>query len=105
MRQNRRFLLPVTTLFAIATLAGCYTSKKEVDTVPAPAPVVQVNPPAVVASPPATSQSTTTTWDNGAVVQKNTVTQPQPGELQKQTTTTWGNGAGPSTTVTTTTNP
>jgi len=135
MRQDHRILLPVMVASAL-TFAGCFSRTKEIDTVPAPAPVVQVNPPVVVPAPgtqtttttwngaavhsenvpapvisppPGTSHSTTTTWGNGAVVQRNTVSEPQPGVVQKQTTTSWNNGAAaPSdetTTTTTTTSP
>jgi hypothetical protein len=132
MRQDHRILLPVMIASAL-TFAGCFSRTKEIETVPAP--VVQVNPPVVVPAPgtqtttttwngaavhnenvpaqaisppPATSQSTTT-WGNGGVVQRNTISEPQPGVVQKQTTTSWNNGApAPSdetTTITTTTSP
>ncbi len=133
MRQNHGFLLAIITLFAVPTLIGCFSSTKETkeyDT--APAPVVQVNPPAVaplpgtqtttttwsnstavpdntvsstsVAPAPTTYQNTTTTWDNGAVVQRHTITEPRPGVVQKQSTTSWNDGAAaPSETTTTTT--
>src|SRR5690349_8028758 len=98
---------------AALTVVGCISrTTKGVQTTPAP--VVQVTPP-VVTTPstqtttitPAPGTQTSTTWDNGAVEQKNTVTEPQPGVVKKQTTTTW-NGANSSpseTTTTTTTNP
>jgi len=135
MPQHNDLLLPIITLFVVLTFAGCFSSTKEVETMPAPAPVVQVTPPAVISAPgtqtttttwsngtvvrdnnvpppvitpmPATSESTTT-WDNGAVVQRNTVTESRPGMVEKQTTTSWSDGAAaPSetTTTTTTTNP
>ena len=133
MRQDHRILLPVMVASAL-TFAGCFSRTKEIDTVPAPAPVVQVNPPVVVPAlgtqttttwngaavhnenvpapailPPSASSQSTTTWGNGSVVQRNTVSEPQPGVVQKQTTTSWNNGAAaPSdetTTTTTTTSP
>jgi hypothetical protein len=94
-------------------LSGCFSSTKEVDTVPAPAPVVQVPPPVVqipapvvVAPASVASQTTTSTsWGNGAVEQKRTTTSVD-GQVQHQTTTTWNNGEPSSeTTTTTTTNP
>jgi len=134
MRQDHRILLPVMVASAL-TFAGCFSRTKEIDTVPAPAPVVQVNPPVVVPAPgtqtttttwngaavhnenvpvppmppPSATSQSTTTWGNGSVVQRNTVSEPQPGVVQKQTTTSWNNGAAaPSdetTTITTTTSP
>jgi PBP1b-binding outer membrane lipoprotein LpoB len=117
MRENCRILIPAIAACLTLMVTGCVSkTDKEVETVPASPAVVQVNPPAVTAVPgtqvttvtpaPGTTSSTTT-WDNGAVQQKNTVTEPAPGVLQKQTTTTWnGSGTAPSeTTTTTTTNP
>lgn len=118
MRQNYGTLLPAIAASAALTLGGCFSkTTKEVDTVPAPPPVVQVTP-SIVTTVPGTqtttiipapgTQTSTTTWDNGAVVQRNTVTEPQPGIVQKQTTTTWGNSnevPSETTTTTTTTNP
>jgi len=124
--QEKYNMLFVTIALSVAlSVAGCFSkSTKEVDTVPAPPPVVQVTPPPVVqVTPPVTTsvpemQSTTitsapgtrtstTTWDNGSVVQKNTVTQPSTGTVEKQTTTTWNSSELPPSeaTVTTTTNP
>jgi hypothetical protein len=116
MRHN--FRLPAITAAVALTVAGCFSkTTKEVDTVPAPPPVVQVTPPVVTTVPgthtttitPAPgTQSSVTTWDNGAVMEKNTVTEPSPGMVQKQTTTTWNSSeAAPSQTTitTTTTNP
>ena len=118
MSQNHGLLLAAITATASLVVGGCFSkTTKEVDTVPAPPPVVQVNPPVVTAVPgtqtttitPAPgTRSSTTTWDNGAVIEKNTVTEPSPGVLQKQTTTTWnGSETVPSETTTTTmtTNP
>ena len=130
MFQNHGLLLPIISLFAVLTFAGCFSSTRDIETVPAPAPVVQVTPPPVVApaqstttttwsdstavrdnnvpppvtvQTPATSQSTTT-WENGQVVQKNTITAPQSGVVEKQTTTSWNDSAAaPSETTTTTT--
>ena len=49
------------------------------------------------------AKTSTKVWDNGAIVQKQTLAEPQPGVVEKQTTT-WNNSNGtPSTTVTTTT--
>jgi hypothetical protein len=127
MRQGHRIALRVIAVAVSLAFAGCFS--RTVENVPAPAPVVQVTPPIVtpapgtqtttttvrdnnvpapeIAAPPATSQ-TTTTWDNGSVVQRNTVTEPRPGVVEKQTTTSWSDSAStPSetTTVTTTTKP
>ncbi len=109
------------SLAASGILYGC-SSTKEVDVVPAPAPIVQIPPPiveapapVVVAAPPPvlqdpapvvvatpeTSQTTTTSWGNGIVQQNRTRT--IDGTVQKQTTTTWENGYPPSQTTTTTT--
>ena len=102
---------------------GCSSTTKEIDYVPAPAPIVQVAPaivevpaPVVVSSPPpvvevpapvvvaspATSQTTTTSWGNGTVEQKKT-TRTDEGTLEHQTTTTWHEGNPTSQTITTTT--
>ena len=78
-------------------LSGCFSSTKEVETVPAPVieappPVVQVPPPVVVApadaTAPATSQTTTTSWGNGAVVQKKTTTSSD-GAVQRHNVEQW----------------
>jgi hypothetical protein len=112
--RDCRILSPAIGAIAALTIVGCISrTTKEVQTTPAP--IVQVTPP-VVTTPPATQTTTitpapgtqtSTTWDNGAVEQKNTVTEPQPGVVKKQTTTTWsGANSSPSeTTTTTTTNP
>jgi|SRR5215472_10574469 len=114
MRQNCRILLPAMAASLALTVAGCFSKTiKEVE----PPPVVQVTPPVVTTVPgtqtttitPAPGTRTSvTTWDNGAVVHKNTVTEPSPGMTQKQTITTWNSSAAaPSETTitTTTTNP
>jgi len=97
------------SLAAGGILYGCSTTK-EVDYVPAPAPVVQMTPPPVVVSappamvvaPPDASQTTTTSWGNGVVEQNKTKT--IDGTSQRQTTTTWNNGyPGSQSTSTTTT--
>jgi uncharacterized lipoprotein YajG len=106
---NGHFSSFVIPLAVSGILSGCFSSTKEVDIVPAPAPVVQVSPPVVEAprsvavAPAAAAQQTTTStsWNNGAVEQKKT-TRSVDGTLQKQTTTTWNN-ADPSQTTTTTT--
>ena len=125
MREKYNILWQTIAVCIALSVAGCFSrTTKEVDTVPTPPPVVQVTPPPVVqVTPPVTTsvpemQSTTitsapgtrtstTTWDNGSVVQKNTVSQPLPGTVQKQTTTTWNSSELPPSeaTVTTTTNP
>ncbi len=84
MRCYKRFeLLTIMVAFSIGgMLSGCFSSTKEVDTVPAPAPVVEVPPPVVqipapvvVAPTSEASQTTTSTsWGNGAVEQKRTTT-------------------------------
>src|SRR5271167_1524230 len=101
MRCYKRFeLLTIMVAFGISGMvSGCFSSMKEVDTVPAPAPVVQVPPPVVqipapvvVAPTSEASQTTTSTsWGNGAVEQKRTTTSVD-GQVQHQTTTTWNNG-------------
>jgi hypothetical protein len=91
-------------------LSGCFSSTKEVETVPAPAPIVQAPPPLVQVPPPvvvapnsnASQTTTSTSWGNGAVEQKRT-TRTVDGQVQNQTTTTWGNGTPSSETTTTTT--
>ena len=118
MRQNYRILSPAIAASFALTVAGCFSkTTKEVDTVPAPPSVVQVTPPVVTTVPgtqtttitPAPgTRSSTTTWDNDGVVEKNTVTEPLPGVVQKQTTTTWNSSEAPpseTTITTTTTNP
>jgi hypothetical protein len=118
MREGYRILLSAIAASVALMVAGCFSKTNEVDTVPAPAPVVQVTPPLVTAAPAAQTttitpapgaQTTTTTWDHGAVLQKNTVTEPKPGVVEKQTTTTWNDSDLPPTqttiTTTTTTNP
>jgi hypothetical protein len=118
MHQNYRTLFAAIAACAALTVGGCFSkTTKEVDTVPAPPAVVQVTPPVITTIPgtqtttitPAPgTQTSTTTWDNGAVVQRNTVTEPRPGIVQKQTTTTWGNSdevPSETTTTTTTSNP
>jgi hypothetical protein len=91
-------------------LSGCFSSTKEVETVPAPAPVVQVPPPVVQVPPPvvvtpnstASQTTTSTSWGNGTVQQRKT-SRSVDGQVQNQTTTTWGNGTPSSETTTTTT--
>jgi|SRR6516165_8337077 len=114
MRQKYGILPPAIAV-CVALTAGCFSeTAKEVDTVPAPPSVVQVTPPVVTTVPetqtttitPAPgTRTSTTTWNNGAVEQKNTVTESLPGVVQKQTTTTWNSSdVVPSeTTITTTT--
>lgn len=109
MRSNAHLSILLTSLVIGAMLSGCYSSTKEVDTVPAapvvqvPPPVVQVPAPVVVSTEPAASQTiTSTSWGNGAVEQKK-VTRTANGTLEKQTTTTWNNGDPSSQTSTTTT--
>jgi hypothetical protein len=118
MRKNYRIVFPTIAACLSLIVAGCFSkTTKEVDTVPASPSVVQVTPPVVTTVPgtqvttvtPAPgTRTSTTTWNNGAVVQRNSVTEPLPGVVQKQTTTTWnGSESAPSetTTTTTTTNP
>lgn len=111
MRLYTRFGSLVISLAIGGMFAGCFSSTKEVDTVPAPVvqvppPVVQVPAPVVVAPASDASQTTTSTsWGNGTVEEKRT-TRSVDGQVQNQSTTTWNNGApGSSTTTTTTTNP
>src|SRR5271167_3519318 len=86
----RRFGSMILSLAIGGVLSGCYSSTKEVNTVPAPATVVQVPsspvvqvPAAVVQVPapvivaPASEASQTTTstsWNNGTVERKRTTT-------------------------------
>ena len=110
MRSHVRFGSLIVSLAIGGILSGCFSSTKEVETVPAPAPVVQVPPPIVqvpapVVVAPASDASETTTstnWSNGAVEQKRT-TRSVDGQVQNQTTTTWSNGTPSSETTTTTT--
>lgn len=111
MRLYARFeLLIIVIAFAVGgILSGCFSSTREVDTVPAPAivqlppPIVQVPAAVVVAPASETSHTTTSTsWGNGAVEQNRT-TRSVDGQLQNQTTTTWNNGDPTSATSTTTT--
>jgi hypothetical protein len=122
MRSYTPFGSMIISLAIGGILSGCFSSTKEVDTVPAPAPVVQVPPivqvPRVVQVPPAVVQvpapvivapaseasqtTTSTSWGNGAVEQKKT-TRSVDGQVQNQTTTTWNNGEPSSETTTTTT--
>jgi hypothetical protein len=119
MRSYVRYSSLAISLAISSLLYGCFSSTKEVDTVPAPSPIVQVPAPVVVAAPapvvrvPApvvvagpASTTTSTSWGNGLVEQKKTVTAVDGTPIQKQTTTTWNNGDPSSeTTTTTTTNP
>jgi hypothetical protein len=108
MRSHVRFGSFIISLAIGGLLSGCFSSTKEVETVPAPVvqvppPVVQVTPPVVVAPDSEASQTTTSTsWGNGAVEQKRT-TRSVDGQIQNQTTTTWSNGTPSSETTTTTT--
>ncbi len=99
----RRFGSMILSLAIGGILSGCYSSTKEVDTVPAPATVVQVPSPSVVQVPAAVVQvpapvivapaseasqtTTSTSWGNGIVEQKRTTTSVD-GQVQNQTTTT-----------------
>jgi hypothetical protein len=102
MCSNARVGSMIISLAIGGILSGCYSSTKEVDTVPAPATVMQVPPPVVqvpaavvqvpapviVAPASEASQTTTSTsWGNGAVEQKRTTTSVD-GQVQNQTTTT-----------------
>jgi hypothetical protein len=109
MRSHVRFGSMIVSLAVGGILSGCFSSTKEVETVPTPPAVVQAPPvvqvPAPVVIAPATDPSQTTTstnWSNGAVEQKKT-TRYVDGQVQNQTTTTWGNGTPSSETTTTTT--
>jgi len=118
MGSNNRYSALVISLAVSSVLAGCISTTREIDTVPAtplvqaPAPVVVASPPSVVQVPapvvvagPATT-TTSTSWGNGAIQQRKTTTSVDGTAVQRQTTTTWNNGDSPSqTTTTTTTNP
>ncbi len=108
-----RYSSLIMSIAVSGMVAGCFTSSKEVDTVPVPAVVqapppqiVQVPAPVVVAPPaPVANQTTSSTsWGNGAVEQKRTTTDVD-GSVQNRTTTTWNSGDPSQTTTTTTTNP
>jgi hypothetical protein len=104
------FAVIVASAAATVLVGGCISTSREIQE---PAPIVQVPPPTIVQAPPpimsppvSTSDSTTTTWGNGAVVQKQTTNANGDGTTQQQTTTTWDNGSGvPSQTTVTTTTP
>jgi hypothetical protein len=110
MRSRAGFCSMMVSLAIGGLLSGCFSSTKEVETVPAPAPVVQVPPPVVEVPPPvvvtpnstASQTTTSTSWDNGTVQQRKT-SRSVDGQVQNQTTTTWGNGTPSSETTTTTT--
>ena len=110
MRSRVRFGSLMISFAIGGILSGCFSSTKEVETVPAPAPVVQVPPPVVQVPAPvvvaptsdASQTTTSTSWGNGAVEQKRT-TRFVDGQVQNQTTTTWSNGEPSSATTTTTT--
>jgi hypothetical protein len=112
---NKAKILALGCCLASLLCGGCFYSHTD-KVVPAP---VATEPPAETtttvirqpavsysAIPPQTEQTTTTRWDNGTVVQKQTKTDAVTGTVQKQTTTTWGSEAGsPSQTTTSTTAP
>jgi hypothetical protein len=108
MHVYRGFTLIIASAAVTCLEPGCISTSREIQE---PAPIVQVPAPTIVHSPPlvspptSTSESSSTTWGDGAVVQRQTTTANGNGTLQKQTTTSWNNGSGvPSqTTVTTTT--
>ena len=52
MRSRVRFGSLMISFAIGGILSGCFSSTKEVETVPAPAPVVQVPPPVVQVPPP-----------------------------------------------------
>jgi len=115
MRSCMRYSSLAIPLVVSGILYGCFS--REVDTVPAPspvvetvpAPVVQLPPSVVVAAPPpvvqaapvvvttpASNQTTSTTrWDNGIVQQKQT-TRLSDGTVEHRTTTNWNDGSVPS---------
>jgi hypothetical protein len=105
MRSFKRFALIAASLASASLIGGCISTSKEIHE---PAPVVQVTPPqpAPLNPPSSTSESTTTSWDHGAVIQRQTTTTDSNGAVQKQTTITWDNGGvEPSQTTVTTTTP
>ena len=118
MGENCRTVFATIAACLSLMVAGCFSkTTKEIDTVPASPSVVQVTPPIVTGVPGAQvttvtpalgTKTSTTTWDNGAIKQRDTVTEPSPGVVQKQTTTTWNSSESApaeTTTSTTTTNP
>jgi hypothetical protein len=108
MRSLTHFTLITASLASAAMLGGCISSSREVQEQPAPiVEVTPLEPRAPVAKlPSSTSETTTTTWDHGAVTQRQSNTIDSNGALQKQTTTTWDYGGElPSQTTITTTTP
>src|ERR1700676_1167652 len=104
MRYNNPLIVLYTCIAVCGMLSGCYSSSKEVREVPvmqAPPAIVQVPAPVVVPADPSQT-STSTSWGNGAVVQKQT-TNSVDGSVERHTTTTWDNDPSTSTTTTTTT--
>jgi hypothetical protein len=103
MRPNSRMMVLSACLAIGGMLSGCFSSSKEVREVPvmqAPPTIVQVPATVVVPSDPSQT-STSTSWGNGAVVQKQT-TNSVDGAAERHTTTTWNNDPSTSTTTTTT---
>jgi hypothetical protein len=106
MRPHSRMIVLSGFLAVGGMLSGCFSSSKEVREVPvmqAPPTIVQVPAPVVVSSDPSQT-STSTSWGNGAVVQKQT-TNSVDGAAERHTTTTWNNDPSMSTTTSTTTTP
>ena len=108
MIKSRPLALVLASATSIFFCAGCISTTKEIQE---PAPVVQVTPPPVQTvysgTPPSSTNVTTTSWANGAVVQKQTTTADSNGMVRKRTATTWngGDGTPAQTTVTTTVTP
>jgi len=114
MKEHSSKANAIVCLWCLTALlcAGCFYSHTEKE-VPAPVAVTPsettttvVHEPAgpSAATPPETERETTTRWNDGTVVEKQTKTEPATGTVRKRTTTTWNGDAGaPDQTTTTTT--
>jgi hypothetical protein len=108
MTEFRPFALMLASATSVLFCSGCISTTREIQE---PTPVVQVTPPPVQtvysSTPPSSTNVTTTSWANGAVVQKQTTTSDSTGVVRKRTATTWnaGDGTPAQTTVTTTVTP
>jgi hypothetical protein len=106
MIKFRPLALMLASATSICFFAGCISTTREIQE---PTPVVQVTPvqPVYASAPPSSTNVTTTSWANGAVVQKQTTTSDSSGVVRKRTATTWnaGDGTPAQTTVTTSVTP
>lgn len=105
MTNLRPLALVLASATSVLLCSGCISTTREIQE---PTPVVQVTPPPVQtvysSTPPSSTNVTTTSWANGAVVQKQTTTSDSTGVVRKLTATTWnaGDDTPAQTTVTTT---